>query len=225
MGMAGQYATAGIPRLEALQGVRCAQGRVRFSLEADVDLSKFKTSDWLKVGGAVVVLIAYFLDWTSIDCGGLPDSVCGNLNLSGSDFFFRGTLPWLLILAVGILTFLIASGTMKSGKLPWPLLFLAASGLATLLVLIYVIHPTYSGVSGIGRGIGSILALIGAAVVLYGSIAGFKESGGDFNDLKDMNKLKGAFQGSGGGSGSESAPPPPPPPPGMAPPPPPPPPA
>jgi hypothetical protein len=47
---------------------------------------------------------------------------------------------------------------------------------------------------------------------------GFKESGGDFNDLKDMNKLKGAFQGS-----SDSAPPPPPP--GMTPPPPPPPPA
>jgi hypothetical protein len=217
MGMAGQYATAGIPRSEALQGVRCAKGRVRFSLEADVDLSKFKTSDWLKVGGAVVVLIAYFLDWTSI-----PGA--GSFNLSGSDFFFRGTLPWLLILAVGILTFLIASGTMKSGKLPWPLLFLAASGLATLLVLIYVIHPSYSGVSGIGRGIGSILALIGAAVVLFGSLTGFKESGGDFNDLKDMNKLKGAFQGSGSSSES-AAPPPPPPPPGMTPPPPPPPPA
>jgi hypothetical protein len=190
-----------------------------FSLEAHVDLSKFKTSDWLKIGGAVVVLIGYFLDWTSLDCGGVPNSVCDNLNLSGSDFFFRGTLPWLLILAVGVITFLMASGTMKAGKLPWPLIFLGATALSTLLVLIYVIHPSYSGVTGIGRGIGAFLALIGAAVALYGSIVGFKESGGDFNDLKDMNKLKGAFQ-----SGGESDPPPPPPP-GMTPPPPPPPPA
>jgi hypothetical protein len=182
-------------------------------MEADVDLSKFKTSDWLKVGGAVAVLIGYFLDWTNV-----PGA--GSFNLSGSDFFFRGTVPWLLVLAVGILTFLMASGTMKGGSLPWPLIFLAATGLATLLVLIYVIHPSYSGVSDIGRGFGAILTLIGCAVALFGSITGFKESGGDFADLKDMNKIKGAFQGSGS---SESAPPPPPP--GMTPPPPPPPPA
>lgn len=178
-----------------------------------MDLSKFKTSDWLKVGGAVAVLIGYFLDWTSI-----PGA--GDFNLSGSDFFFRGTLPWLLVVAVGILTFLMAGGVMKPGKLPWPLIFLAATALATLLVLIYVIHPSYSGVSDIGRGFGSILTLIGAAVALFGSVTGFKESGGDFNDLKDMSKIKGAFQG---GGGDDSAPPPPPP--GMTPPPPPPPPA
>lgn len=185
-----------------------------------MDLSKFKTSDWLKVGGAIAVLIGYFLDWTSIDCGGAPSSICDNLNLSGSDFFFRGTLPWLLVLAVGILTFLMASAKMKAGALPWPLIFLAATGLATLLVFIYLIHPSYSGVTGVGRGIGAFLTFIGAAVAFAGAFIGFKESGGDFNDLKDMNKIKGAFQG-----GGDSAPPPPPPPPGMTPPPPPPPPA
>ena len=185
-----------------------------------MDLSKFKTSDWLKIGGAVAVLIGYFLDWTSFDCGGVPSSVCNSLNLSGSDFFFRGTLPWLLVVIVGVLTFLMASGTMKSGSLPWPLIFLAATGLATLLVLIYVIHPSYSGVTGLGRGIGAFITLIGAGVACFGSVTGFKESGGDLADLKDMNKIKGAFKG----AGSSDAPPPPPPP-GMSPPPPPPPPA
>jgi hypothetical protein len=43
---------------------------------------------------------------------------------------------------------------------------------------------------------------------------GFKESGGTFADLKDMDKLKGSFQGGG------STPPPPPPPGAMPPPPP-----
>ena len=48
------------------------------------------------------------------------------------------------------------------------------------------------------------LSVISGLVAFAGAFMGFKESGGDFGDLKDMNKLKGAFQG-----GGESAPPPP----------------
>jgi hypothetical protein len=192
-----------------------------------MDLSKFKTSDWLKVGGALVFLIGYFLDWTSIDCpAGVPNSYCSNANLSGSDFFFRGTLPWLLVLAVGILAFLLAAGVMKAGSLPWPIIFIAATGLATLLVLIYIIHPSYSGVTGIGRGIGSWMGLVGAGAALAGSFMGFTEGGGSMSDLTNMNKLKGQF--GGGQSGMPPSTPgmnPPPPPGGMTPPPPPPPPA
>lgn len=185
-----------------------------------MDLSKFKTSDWLKVGGAVAVLIGYFLDWTSLDCGGFPG--CDDANLSGSSFFFRGTLPWLLIVAVGVITFLLAAAVMRAGSLPWPLIFLAASALATLLILIYIINPSYSGVSDIGRGIGAWLALVGAGVTTAGAFIGFKESGGDLSDLKDVNKMKSQFGGTGGSSMGGGTPPPPPPP-GMSPPPPPPP--
>ncbi|MEO5724394.1 MAG: hypothetical protein ABIQ39_11270 [Ilumatobacteraceae bacterium] len=182
-----------------------------------MDLSKFKTSDWLKVGGAVVFLVAYFLDWTS--------SPFSSINLSGSDFLFRGTLPWLLVLAVGVITFLLAAQIIKSTSVPWQLIFLAATALATLLVLIYLIHPSYSGVTGIGRGVGAFLALIGSAAALAGSFMGFTEGGGSLNDLKDMNKIKSQFnQGGQGGSVGGGTPPPPPPPGGMTPPPPPPPP-
>ena len=51
----------------------------------------------------------------------------------------------------------------------------------------------------VGRGIGMILSAISGFVVFAGAFLGFKESGGDFGDLKDMNKLKSSFQ-SGGGS-------------------------
>ncbi len=190
-----------------------------------MDLSKFKTSDWLKVGGALAMFIAYFLDWTSIDCGGFGGpgvaNACDNANLSGSDFFFRGTLPWLLVLAVGVLTVLLVLEIVKSTKLPWGIVFIGASGLALLLVIIYIIHPSYSGVSGIGRGIGAWLALIATGVVLAGSVMGFTESGGNLNDLKDVNKLKSQFGIAGKDEGGST---PPPPPSGMAPPPPPPPP-
>ena len=47
----------------------------------------------------------------------------------------------------------------------------------------------------VGRGIGMILSAISGLVAFAGAFMGFKESGGDFNDLKDMNKLKASFQG------------------------------
>ena len=186
-----------------------------------MDLSKFKTSDWLKVGGGVAFLIAYFLDWSSFPTYNVGGVSYGGANLSGSDFFFRGTLPWLLTVATGVMAFLLAAGIVKAGKLPWNIIFVAATALATLLVFIYIIHPTYSGVSDIGRGIGAWLGLVGAGVALAGSFIGFTESGGTLNDLKDINKIKGQFSG---GSAGGDTPPPPPPPPGATPPPPPPPP-
>ena len=206
------------PRLGSVYGSSESKRSINCAItEAAVDLSKFKTSDWLKVGGGAVMLIAYFLDWTSADCPSIPGigtAYCDSNNLSGSSFFFRGTIPWILTVAVGVIAFLLAAGIMKKGTLPWPLIFLAATALATLLVFIYLVHPTYSGFDS-GRGIGAILGFLGAAAALVGSFLGFKESGGDLNDLKDINKLKGQFSGGPGA---------PPPPPGMQPPPPPPPP-
>ena len=180
-----------------------------------MDLSKFKTSDWLKVGGAIGFLIFGFFNWLKSDLGG-----GGGTNVF--DFFWTGTVPWILVIATGVITFLLATGSMKPGSLPWPLIMLAATGLAALLLLLRLLfNPIGCPISdcGVSRGIGMYLSVISGFVAFGGAFMGFKESGGDFNDLKDMNKIKGAFQGSG-----DSAPPPPPPP-GMAPPPPPPPPA
>lgn len=166
-----------------------------------MDFSKFKTSDWLKVGGGVLMLISGFLAWGKL-------SFAGFTGYSGNafDFFFRGTIPWLLVVAVGVVSFLLVQGTLKPGSFPWPLVMLAASALSTILVLIFVINPTKDGVD-LDLGFGAILGLIAAAAALAGSFLGFKESGGNLADLKDPNKLKGAF-GAGGGN----TPPPPPPP-------------
>ena len=190
-----------------------------------MDLSKFKKSDWMKIGGAAGFLIFGFLNWTTVEAPGGLGSASGN---NVFHFFFTGTLPWILIIATGVITFLLANGTMKQGSLPWPLIMLAATGLAALLLLIRLIfNPTeIDGIveaagGSVGRGIGLILSVIAGFVVFAGAFIGFKEAGGEISDLKDMNKLKGAFQGAGG---DDSSTPPPPPPPGMTPPPPPPPP-
>lgn len=180
-----------------------------------MDLSKFKTSDWLKVGGGVVMLIAGFLTWWGLEGGGITF-----VDWNAFDFFFTGIVPWLLLVAIGVLTFLSAAGIFKLNvSLPLPLIFLATSALSVLLVLIRFLGPGHGAPDehGLDRGIGLFLALIAAVVVTVGSLLGFKESGGDLNDLKDINKIKSQFGGTGAEGGA-----PPPPPPGMSPPPPPP---
>ncbi|MDO8365048.1 MAG: hypothetical protein Q7V88_19315 [Actinomycetota bacterium] len=185
-----------------------------------MDLSKFKTSDWLKVGGAGLFLIFGFFDWISVEYKGAD--VLGGDGGNVFDFFWTGTLPWILILATGVITVLLVTGTMKPGSLPWPLIMLGATALGALLLLIRLIFNPLeykdvyeAGGAEVGRGIGMILSAVGGVVAAVGAFLGFKESGGDLNDLKDMNKLKASFGGAGGGT-------PPPPPPGMTPPPPPP---
>jgi hypothetical protein len=197
-----------------------------------MDFSKFKTSDWLKAGGGIAVLLFGFIAWSgdisevagidvsAADCriGGCPDGP------NMFDHFFTGVIPWILLVAIGVLTFLAAAGIFRlPSSLPTPLIFLGASALATLLVVIRVIIGPKIGYLGVdavwSRGIGMFIVLAGSIAVLVGSLQGFKESGGDLNDLKDMNKLKSSFGGGSNGGGT----PPPPPPPGMMPPPPPPP--
>jgi hypothetical protein len=189
-----------------------------------VDLSKFKTSDWLKIGGGLGFLIFGFVSWVKVGFGGESESV-GN----AFDFFFTGTIPWILVIGTAVITVLIAMGTIKPGSLPWPLILLAATALATLLMIIRLLFNPIEGKDlieagggSVGRGIGMWVSTLATIASLVGAFLGFKEAGGDLNDLKDMNKLKGQFGGAGGGS---AAPPPPPPPPGATPPPPPPPPA
>ena len=119
-----------------------------------MDFSKFKTSDWLKVGGGGLMLIAGFLPWGKVDFG-----FGASTSWSAFGFFFRGTIPWLLIVAVGVIAFLLIQGTLKASQAPWPLIFIGASALSTLLVLIFLLSPSKSGVD-IDRGFGVFLGII-----------------------------------------------------------------
>lgn len=165
-----------------------------------MDLSKFKTSDWLKVGGGLLFFIAFFMGWWGFDAGIVTYSA------SGSDYFLTGTVPFILLVAVAVITVLKVLGTVKlPTSIPWPLAMLLAAAVSTLLVVWRFIFDGSEG--DLDRQAGLFLALIAAVVVLVGSLTAFKESGGDVNDLKDFNKIKGAFAP---GAGMGSTPPPPP---------------
>ena len=165
-----------------------------------MDLSKFKTSDWLKVGGGALFFIAGFMKWWKIDLGSL-----GSAGNNGWDYFFTTGIAWLLLVAVAVVTVLKVMNFKMPADLPWPLVILAATLVSLLLVLIrFLSDGTGVDGSGLSRGVGAFLGMIAAIAAFAGAIMGFREAGGDFNDLKDVNKLKAEFAKGG------DAPPPPP---------------
>jgi hypothetical protein len=188
-------------------------------LGGNVDVSKFKTTDWLKVGGGAVFFIAGFLTWWKAEYAGFQGDGATGL----SDYFGTVGIAWLIFTAIAVLTVLAALDVFKlPTSLPAPLVFLGASVLALLLVLIrFLFDGVDTGGIDVGdfgidisRGIGNWLGTLAAIAIVVGCVLGFKESGGDLNDLKDIDKIKSQFAkpGDSGGPAGGGMPPPPPPP-------------
>ena len=173
-----------------------------------MDMDKIGTNDWLVIGGALgMIIFGTFLDWVSVDYG--FGSVSGG---NAFDFFFTGTIPWLLIVAAGVITVLRTQSKIGE-NLPWNLLILAGTALAAILLLIRV--AANPGLDGAGRGIGMLLAFASGAAAVAGGFLAFQSGGGSLSDLTDVDKLKQAFDQAGDqgspASGGDDIPPPPPP--------------
>jgi len=169
-----------------------------------VDFSKFRTSDWLMVGGgAAMLILGFVLPWTTVSFAGISDSGDGPF-----DYFFPGGIAWLLIVAVGVLALLGAIGNLPDTQ-PWPLILLGLSGLGTLLMLIQILMGPRFDQPGFSRGIGMWLAVVWAVIATVGAVMSFQAGGGTMKDLTDMEKLKSSF----GDKDRDGTPPPPPPPP------------
>lgn len=198
------------------RGVDDDDALTRLTTKGEImDISSFTKSDWMKLGGAIGIFIFGFFDWVTFEAFGFSESG-GNV----FDFFWTGMLPWFLIIGVGVLTVLLVLKVLSPTQAPWPLIMLAATGLAAFLLLMRLLFNPIEGSDliesaggDIGRGFGMYLSVISGLVAFAGAFLGFKESGGDLNDLKDVNKLKGQFSSGSGAAPASSTPPPPPPPP------------
>jgi len=171
-----------------------------------MDFSNVKTPDWLMIGGgAAMFVLGLMLDWTSVP------TPFGDVTLDGPfNYFLTGGLAWILVVGVGALAAARALEKLPDDR-PWPLIFVGASGLAVLLMLIQLL---IGGREGTNRGMGMIGAFVWAAVALAGAVLDFQASGGDLKDLTDVDKLKASFaKESATDAGTSEMPPPPPPPP------------
>ena len=167
-----------------------------------MDFSKIKTNDWLVIGGALgMIIFGLFVDWLSAG----PFST-GN----AFDFFFTGTVPWLLVVAAGVVTVLRTQDKIGE-NLPWNLLILAGTALAAVLLLIRLVFNP--GFDGADRAAGMYLSVISGLVAAAGAFMAYTAAGGSLSDLTNVDKLKGAFDkpASATGPAVDDDPPPPPP--------------
>jgi len=171
-----------------------------------MDFSKFKTPDWLIIGGAIGIFVFGFFEWVTVSVSGFGISAsAGGGNVF--DFFFTGTIPWFLIIGSAVVTVLLVLDVLKEGQAPWPLILLAATAVSAFLLLIRLIFNPLDVPSQIdvGRGIGMILSVVSGIVAAVGGYLNFTSKGGDIKELGDMDKLKASF------AKGDAAPPPPPP--------------
>ena len=176
-----------------------------------MDFSKFKTPDWLIIGGGIGILIFGFLKWVTISGFGISSSG-GNV----FDFFWTGTIPWILLIASAVITVLLVQGTLKEDQAPWPIILLVATAVAALLLLLRLIFNPIEGKDliesaggEVGRGIGMILSTLAGIVAAVGGFLNFKAKGGELAHLTDVNKIKSSFSS---GASADVPPPPPAPP-------------
>ena len=134
-----------------------------------------------------MLILGMALDWSSF----------GGVSGDGPfDYFFTGGIAWILVVAVGVLAFLHAGGKLPDTQ-PWSLIFLGATGLAAILMILRIL------IGGHDVGGGSRSTAVpecmppssGPASHWPAAVMNFTASGGNFNDLKDMDKLKGSFSG------------------------------
>lgn len=156
-----------------------------------MDFSKFKTNDWLVIGGGIGMLIfGTFVDWQKVSAGGF--SVSGG---NAFDFFFTGTVPWILLIGAAVITVLRVMEKVPE-SVPWPLVIVLATLLAAVLLLIrFVFNP--GAPDGVDRGMGLILSFLSGIVAAVGGVMSYTASGGNLKDLTDVNKLKQSFDKGG----------------------------
>ena len=92
-------------------------------------------------------------------------------------------MAWLLVVAAGVMTFLLAARTIQRGATPWTRLILGAAALATLLMLIRIIigggadQRIGNQDVTLGRGAGMFIALVAAIGALVGALLNLRDEG------------------------------------------------
>ena len=116
-----------------------------------------------------MLVLAQLLDWARVE----SERGSGGLN-NAFDYPLSGGVAWVLTVLAGLFAFLLASGLMRPGGVPWPVLLLGATGAATILMIVRLVlgagEITTPGMTfDLERGPGMWVALLSAAVACAGA--------------------------------------------------------
>lgn len=171
-----------------------------------MDFSRFRSSDWMVVGGGALMLIAGFLAWFTAKATGASAEAAAAAGVGAEDsanafeYFFTGIVPWILLVGAAVLVLLLVGQTLKA-NVP-PMVILAIVVLALLLIVIRVIigHgediPEGAEIE-ISRSLGLWLALIAGVISTVGAFLNFSAAGGHLKDFADVDKLRGPTRKTG----------------------------
>ncbi len=142
----------------------------------------FGISAWLRSVGGVLFFVAGFLAWWQIE---LPNGVTFTNN--AFDYPLTGTVPYLIFVAIAILTIVIESESLDLPPiLVHPFLLLAAALVGTVLVVIRSFSAgselDVGDGSALSRSMGLYLAIVAALVVLAGCVIGARDAWVDEED-------------------------------------------
>jgi hypothetical protein len=157
-----------------------------------MDISKLKTSDWVIGGSGLVLLIASFLDWftVEIDGGGLFQGASAGGNGWDVGFFWAG-IPVLIGLAmIAVVAIRAFSPDTKLPDLPigWgQTLFIAGVIAAVIVILKLLIGEDVDGAEAFGievkRAFGLFLATLAAIGLAVGGFLKWQEEKAGAGDV------------------------------------------
>jgi hypothetical protein len=143
---------------------------------AEFDLKKVTTNDWILFGGCVAVFLGTFFKWFAVGGGSVAGFSIPEVSVNGFHYFFQGTIPWIIAIAIVVLLvlrrFFAEDVNMpdQAGSLTWSQVYLIASAVAAVLVLLRLL----TGDSGADRKFGLWLTSLGVIVMVVGSYLKFQ---------------------------------------------------
>jgi uncharacterized membrane protein len=143
---------------------------------AEFDLKKVTTNDWILAGGCIAVFLGVFFKWFAVGGGTVAGFTIPEYSVNGFHYFLQGTIPWIIAIAILVLLVLrkFFSEEVKmpdqAGSLSWPQVYLIASAVAAVLVLLRLL----TGDSGVDRKFGLYLTSIGVIAMVVGAFLKFQ---------------------------------------------------
>jgi hypothetical protein len=137
-------------------------------------LNKLKPTQYLVVAGGALVFIFGLLRWFTWDLKQGDVVIQKDQKANAFDYLLTGVVPWILVVGVAVVTVLLAAGALNPGRVPWPLVTLAATVLGAILIIVRLaMGPGVDAEDGVSvdssRGIGLWVSALGAILAAVGA--------------------------------------------------------